>query len=71
LPEVLGDAGVLVPTKDPVAVADAVRRLQADGDWRGAVVAAGLARVPALGLDRAGDRLVDLLLPIRRRRPGG
>jgi len=71
LPEVLGDAGVLVPTKDPVAVADAVHRLQADGDWRAAVVAAGRARVPALGLDRAGDRLVDLLLQVRRRRPGG
>ena len=31
VPEVLGDAGVLVDDKDPVTVADAVARLQNDG----------------------------------------
>lgn len=62
LPEVLGDAGVLLETKDPLVVAEAVRRLQADDGWRESVVAAGHARLPALGLDGAGPRLVDLLV---------
>lgn len=65
LPEVLGDAGVLLDDKDPVATAEAVHRLQADGGWRAAVVAAGHRRIPALGLERAGPRLADLLLAVR------
>ncbi|HVX22278.1 MAG TPA: glycosyltransferase [Acidimicrobiales bacterium] len=67
LPEVLGNAGVLLGSKGPVVMADAIRRLQVDDGWRATLVAAGLARVPALGLDSAGDRLVDLLLGVRDR----
>ena len=65
LPEVLGNAGVLLGSKDPVVIADAVHRVQADEPWRTALVNAGLARVPDLGLDTAGDRLVDVLLGVR------
>jgi len=67
VPEVLGDAGVLLDTKDAVAVADAVRRVLSDDGLRAAVVAAGLKRVPALQLATAGDRMVDLLLGVRDR----
>jgi glycosyltransferase involved in cell wall biosynthesis len=60
LPEVLGDAGVLVDEKDPATLTEAVRRLGADAGWRAAVVAAGRARLAALDVGRAGTALVDL-----------
>ena len=65
LPEVLGDGGVLLYSKDPLAVADAVRRLQTDDPWRAQRVAAGRAHLPSLGLATAGERLVDLLMAVR------
>jgi L-malate glycosyltransferase len=65
LPEVVGDAGVLLESKDPVVVADAVRRVQADARARADLVAAGRRRLPELGLADAGDRLVDVLLGVR------
>jgi hypothetical protein len=39
--------------------------VQVDAQWRSGLVAAGRARLPALGLAEAGDRLVDLLLGVR------
>jgi len=65
LPEVLGDAGVLLDGKDPEVTADAVHRLQTDDRWRAAVVTAGHRRLPALGLADAATRLVSLLLAVR------
>jgi glycosyltransferase involved in cell wall biosynthesis len=65
LPEVLGDAGVLLDDKDPVVVADAVRDVQVDAARRAALVDAGRRRLPELGLAGAGDRLVDLLVGVR------
>ncbi len=44
LPEVLGDAGVLLPPEDVAAVAEAMRRLAEDGAWRKALSERGLAR---------------------------
>ena len=61
LAEVLGDAGVLVDTKDPMVLADTVRRLQVDPAWRTQVVEAGSARLPMIGLEQAASRLVDLI----------
>jgi L-malate glycosyltransferase len=69
LPEVLGDAGVLLGHKDPVLTADAVHRLQTDDEWRAAVVAAGHHRLPALGLADAAERLAGLLLAVRDGEP--
>ncbi|HUA96066.1 MAG TPA: glycosyltransferase family 4 protein [Acidimicrobiales bacterium] len=69
LPEVLGDAGVLLENKDPVVTADAVHRLQTDDEWRAAVVGAGHRRLPALGLDDAAPRLAGLLLAVREGDP--
>jgi L-malate glycosyltransferase len=65
LPEVLGDAGVLLDDKDPVVVADAVRDVQVGAARRAALVDAGRRRLPELGLAGAGDRLVDLLVGVR------
>jgi glycosyltransferase involved in cell wall biosynthesis len=65
LPEVVGDAGLLVDARDPYALAHAVSRLQGDGDLRAALAAAAGRRIAALDLASAGDRAVDLLLSLR------
>jgi glycosyltransferase involved in cell wall biosynthesis len=65
LPEVVGDAGVLVEDRDPYALAHAVARVQGDGDLRAALVAAAARRIAALDLESAGDRAADLLLALR------
>ncbi len=66
LPEVLGEAGVLVDRKDPLELADAVHRVLTDPGRHEAVVAAGVARLPELGLADAADRLADLLIGVSR-----
>ncbi|HEX2037876.1 MAG TPA: glycosyltransferase family 1 protein [Chloroflexota bacterium] len=44
LPEVAGDAALLVPPHDPAALAGGLRRLLADEPWRRAQIQRGLAR---------------------------
>jgi glycosyltransferase involved in cell wall biosynthesis len=61
LPEVLGDAGVLIETKDPATISAAVHRLQVDDGWRRRIVERGRTRVEELGLADAAARLVELL----------
>ncbi|HEX4126859.1 MAG TPA: glycosyltransferase family 4 protein [Acidimicrobiales bacterium] len=65
LPEVVGDAGVLVEARDPYALAHAVARVQGDGDLRAALAGAAARRIAALDLESAGDRAADLLLALR------
>jgi glycosyltransferase involved in cell wall biosynthesis len=65
LPEVLGDAGVLVDRKDPATLVSAVARVQSDPDLRRTLQAAGRRRLAALGLETAGPRLVGLLTAVR------
>jgi glycosyltransferase involved in cell wall biosynthesis len=67
LPEVLGDAGVLVEGRDPLGLASAVHRVQTDAGWRAHLVASGQNRLPALGLAEAGPRLVELLSAVLER----
>jgi glycosyltransferase involved in cell wall biosynthesis len=64
LPEVLGDAGLLIEHKDPASLSAAVARVQSDAALRARLVAAGRARVGALGLERAGARLAALLTAV-------
>ena len=64
VPEVLGGAGVLVPDKDPYALAAAIAALLRDTPRRDAVIEAGRRRLAALALDSAADRFVDLLVPL-------
>ncbi len=64
IPEVLGDAGVLVADKDPYALAGSIDALLADFQRRRALSAAGRRRVRDLGLVTAADRFVDLLVPL-------
>ena len=69
VPEVLGDAGVLLDAKDPATVARAVHRLQVDDAWRLDRVKAGRERLQALHLAGAGERLVDALVAVHDRAP--
>jgi glycosyltransferase involved in cell wall biosynthesis len=61
VPEVVGGAGVLLDDRGPRRVADEVAALLGDTGRREALVAAGRARLPALGLDRAASDLVAAL----------
>ncbi|HEY1652255.1 MAG TPA: glycosyltransferase [Acidimicrobiales bacterium] len=66
LPEVIGDAGLIVDATDPYALADAAARVVADGALRRSLAEAGLRRVTALDLPTAGDRAVDLIEALAR-----
>jgi glycosyltransferase involved in cell wall biosynthesis len=73
VPEVLGDAGVLVASRDPYALADAIGSLLADQARRASLAEAGQRRFAELDLSNAADRFVDLLVTVqaqatRRRR---
>ncbi len=64
LPEVIGDAGLLVDATDPYELAGAVARVRRDQELRATLARAGLRRVGALDLPSAGDRAVDLILAL-------
>jgi glycosyltransferase involved in cell wall biosynthesis len=64
VPEVLGDAGVLVSDKDPYALAASIRDLLADAPRRAALSEAGRRRLAELDLESAADRFVSLLVPL-------
>jgi glycosyltransferase involved in cell wall biosynthesis len=66
LPEVIGDAGVLVDATDPYALADAAACVATDAALRRSLADAGQRRVEALDLPSAGDRAVDLIAALAR-----
>jgi glycosyltransferase involved in cell wall biosynthesis len=70
VPEVLGDAGVLVASRDPYALADAIGGLLADPTRRTAFAQAGRRRFIELDLPNAADRFVDLLLKVQEKAGG-
>jgi glycosyltransferase involved in cell wall biosynthesis len=65
LPDIVGDGGLLADATDPYAFAAAVARLLDDATLRARITQAGRARVAALDLANAGDRLADLLVGVR------
>jgi glycosyltransferase involved in cell wall biosynthesis len=65
VPEVLGGAGVLVTSRDPYALADAIGAVLADPTRRAELAEAGRRRLAELDLPNAADRFVDLLLRLR------
>lgn len=65
LPEVVGDAGVLVDATDPYALAQAIALVVGDVERRAAFAAAAGRRIAALSLESAGDRAADLLVALR------
>jgi glycosyltransferase involved in cell wall biosynthesis len=60
LPEVVGDAALLVPPDDPTALADALRRLLADTGLRAEMRARGLARAARFTWLRTAEATVDV-----------
>jgi glycosyltransferase involved in cell wall biosynthesis len=66
LPEIVGDAGLLVDGTDPYALADAAVRAATDGQLRRSLAEAGSKRVKELDLPTAGDRAVDLIVGLDR-----
>jgi glycosyltransferase involved in cell wall biosynthesis len=65
LPEVLGDAGVLVNSVEPYGLAATIAALLANPSRCETLAEAGRQRVVALDLEGAGDRLVDLVCALR------
>ncbi|HJX39283.1 MAG TPA: glycosyltransferase family 1 protein [Anaerolineae bacterium] len=63
LPEVIGDAGLMVPADDRDALAGAIRRLLEDGKLRGELVKKGLSRAGKFSWQKTGQ---DLLAIYRR-----
>jgi glycosyltransferase involved in cell wall biosynthesis len=63
--DTVGDAALLIDDTRPHRVAAAIAGLLADTASRDRLVAAGRRRASELGLERAADRFVDLLLAVR------
>ena len=57
VPETVGDAGVLLPTKKPATVAAAVHRVVTDAALRASLIDRARERVQLFGLDRATHAL--------------
>lgn len=69
IPEVIGDAGLVVPEGDPDALADALRKLLLDGALRERLVRAGIDRVNEhFSWERVADKTHDLFLQILRQK---
>jgi L-malate glycosyltransferase len=62
--EVLDGAGIVLAHKHPRQVAGVISRLMADPEERERLAQAGRDRFRALGLEEAGNRLVEALLPV-------
>jgi len=61
LPEVVGDAGVLVDPEDPRALAAALARVLGSDAERATLRQRGLARAATFTAERTAGRVVDLL----------
>jgi glycosyltransferase involved in cell wall biosynthesis len=61
VPETVGDAALLLDTKDPVAVAVAARRVLGDPELKASLVKAGHARVEELSLANTRRMMLDAL----------
>ncbi len=64
MPEVLGDASMLVKANDPAAYREAIDAIVSDEALRSALVASGERRAKQLSWAAAGDRLYDVLRPL-------
>jgi glycosyltransferase involved in cell wall biosynthesis len=60
LPEVIGDAGLMVAAEDSGALADAIRRLLEDSDLRQELVGKGMSRAARFSWQDSGERLIGI-----------
>jgi glycosyltransferase involved in cell wall biosynthesis len=61
IPEVVGDAALLVPPTQPEAFAEAISRVMSDTDLRRTMIEKGLTRAACFGWDKAARRLLDCM----------
>ena len=66
LPEVVGDAALLVDPTDPVAIADAMRRVLTDPLLAAEMSAKGLARARTFSWEQAATRIRDIYQDVGR-----
>jgi glycosyltransferase involved in cell wall biosynthesis len=60
LPEVVGDAALLIDPYDPEAIADAIRSVLEEADLRAGLVARGLRRAGDFSWERSVRRIRDI-----------
>ncbi|MGH9180747.1 MAG: glycosyltransferase family 4 protein, partial [Acidimicrobiales bacterium] len=65
VPDTVGDAGVVLPTKEPARVAAAASRVLTDGALRSRLTAAAARRVASFALPRSRDRWVAVLRGVK------
>jgi L-malate glycosyltransferase len=65
LPEIVGSAGVVIDTADPWVLAGTITALRGDPARCLALAEHARTQLDALGLDAAGDRLIDLVCALR------
>jgi len=61
VPETVGDAGLVLPDKDPLRFAAAVARVMDDGELRARLAGNAAGRVAQFSLDRSRAKFVDLV----------
>ncbi len=66
LPEVVGDAALLVDPTDPVSIADAMRRVLTDPLLAAELSARGLARARTFSWEQAATRIHDIYQDVGR-----
>ena len=69
IPEVVGDAALLVPPGDGPALADALVTAVGDAPTRQRLITAGTARVGLFSWQRAGSQLAELYRTLADARP--
>ena len=67
VPETVGEAGIILPTKQPFDVAAAVERVVTDPQLRRELVRRGWARALHFGLDRTRATFLGALAPVMER----
>lgn len=61
IPEVVGDAALLVPPTQPEAFAEAILRVRSDGDLRRTMIEEGLSRAACFRWDKAARQLLECM----------
>jgi glycosyltransferase involved in cell wall biosynthesis len=64
--DVLGEAGIMADTHNPTTLAGCIAELLGNAARYDGLAAAGRAQLRVLDLPSAGDRIVDLVLALRR-----
>ena len=66
IPEVVGDAGLLVPPTEPEAFAEAILRVRSDEGLRSAMIEKGLKRAASFRWDKAAREMLECMRDVVR-----